>query len=179
MAHPFSTDAFSSVREYLYSAGWARRSVRDGQRARAADRMLAGRSCDHALFADVLDWAALRQTCGELRCRMPAQPLRANLQSLSNCFVAKCFQNLVDRTEDSLEHLRALFYSHARRLGNQERRRMLLALVVMEDREADEEMVEEMDDYDPQDYPNRLRAPIHEPGTPHARELVGEEMVDV
>ena len=147
--------------------------------ARAADRMLAGRSCDHALFADVLDWAALRQTCGELRCRMPAQPLRANLQSLSNCFVATCFQNLVDRTEDPMEHLRALFYSHTRRLGNQERRRMVLALVVMEDREADEEMVEEMDDYDPQDYPNRLRAPIHEPVTPHARELVGEEMVDV
>ena len=101
MTHPFSTDAFSSVREYLYSAGWSRRSVHGEQRTRAADRMLARRSCDHALFADVLDWAALRQTCRELRWRMPAQPLRANLQSLSNCFVARCFQNLVDRTEDS------------------------------------------------------------------------------
>ena len=38
---------------------------------------------------------------------------------------------------------------------------MLLAMVVMEDREADEELLEEMDD------------------SPHARQLVGEEMVDV
>ena len=110
------------------------------QRTRAADRiyMLAARSCDHALFAYLEDWVALLQTCKALRWRMPAQPLRANLQALSNCFVARCFQNLVDRTEEPLEHLRALFYRHARRLGNQERRRMLLALVVMEDREADE-----------------------------------------
>ena len=100
------------------------------------------------------------------------------MQSLSNCFVARCFQNLVDRTEDPLEHTRALFYSHAR-LGNRERRRMILIMVVMEDREADEELLEEMDDYDPQGYPNRLRAPIHEPVTPHVRQLVGEEMVDV
>ena len=100
MSHPFSTDAFSGVREFLYSASWSRRSVRDEQRTCAADRMLAGRSCDHALFADVLNWAALRQTCRELRRSMPAQPLRANLQSLSNCFVARCFQSLVDGTED-------------------------------------------------------------------------------
>ena len=136
------------------------------QRTRAADRMLAGRTCDHALFADVLDWAALRQTCRELRRRMPAQPLRANLQSLSNCFVARCFQNLVDRTEEPLEHLRALFYSHARRLGNQERRRMLLALVVMEDREGDEDLLEEMDDYEPRSYADRLRGADPRAGDP-------------
>ena len=61
MSHPFSIDAFSSVREFLYSAGWARRSVHGEQRTHAADRMLAGRSCDHALFAYYLeDWVALR-----------------------------------------------------------------------------------------------------------------------
>ena len=42
MSHPFSTDGFSSVREFLYSAGCARRSVHGEQRTRAADRMLAG-----------------------------------------------------------------------------------------------------------------------------------------
>ena len=75
--------------------------------ARRRPHMLAGRSCDHALFAYLEDWVALLQTCKALRWRMPAQPLRANLQALSNCFVARCFQNLVDRTEDPLEHLRA------------------------------------------------------------------------
>ena len=168
MTHPFSTDAFSGVREFLYSASWSRTRLRDEQRTRAAERMLAGRSCDHALFADLLDWAALRQTCREMRRSMPAQPLRANLQSLSNCFVARCFEDLVRRcTSTPMEHLRALFYSHIRRLGNQVRRRMLLALVVMEDRELDEDllvMTGDDDDYDLQGY---------------ARELVGDEIVDV
>ena len=177
MTHPFSSDAFSSVREYLYSAGWSRRSVRDAQRACAADRMLAGRSCDHALFADVLDWAALRQTCREMRRSMPAQPLRANLQSLSNRFVARCFEDLVDRTENPMEHTRALFYSHAPRLGNRDRRRWLLIMVVMEDRDPDHHLLEEDDD-EP-GYVDRLRDPIPEPVTPHVRELVDDEMMDV
>ena len=103
MTHPFSTDAFSGVREFLYSASWTRRRLRYEQRTRAADRMLAGRSCDHALFADVLDWAALRQTCREMRRSMPAQPLRANLECLSNGFVARCFDDLVRRTTEPYE----------------------------------------------------------------------------
>ena len=59
---------------------------------------------------------------------------------------------------------------------------MLLALVVMEDRELDEDllvMTGDDDDYDLQDYRDRLRAPIPEPVTPHVRELVGDEIVDV
>ena len=177
MTHPFSTDAFSGVREFLYSASWSRTRLRDEQRTRAAERMLAGRSCDHALFADVLDWAALRQTCREMRRSMPAQPLRANLRSLSNAFVARCFDDLVRRTENPMEQTRALFYSHAPRLGNRERRRWLLMMVVMQDREDDggSLLEEELDE----DYTDRLRAPIPEPVTPHARELVGDEMMDV
>ena len=49
MTHPFSTDAFSGVREFLYSASWTRSIVCYEQQMRTADRMLAGRSCDHAL----------------------------------------------------------------------------------------------------------------------------------
>ena len=47
------------------------------------------------------------------------------------------------------------------------------------DREADEDLLEAMDDYEPRGYTDRLRAPIHEPVILHARELVGEEIVDV
>ena len=177
MTHPFSTDAFSSVREFLYSASWSRRSVRDEQRTRAAERMLAGRSCDHALFADLRDWAALRQTCREMRQSMPAQPLRANLQSLSNRFVARCFEDLERRTEHPLEQTRAAFYSHAPRLSNREGRRWLLMMVVIKDRDPDQHLLEE--DYDEPGYLDRLRAPIPEPVTPHVRELVDDEMMDV
>ena len=176
MTHPFSTDAFSGVREFLYPASWSRTRLRDEQRTRAADRMLAGRSCDHALFADLRDWAALRQTCRELRRSMPAQPLRANLQRLSNRFVARCFEDLVHRTETPMEHTRAAFYSHAPRLSNRDRRRWLLIMVVMQDRDPDGNLLgEELDE----DYVDRLRAPIPEPVTPHVRELVGDEIVDV
>ena len=179
MSHPFSTDAFSGVREFLYSASWSRRRLRHEQRTRAADRMLAGRSCDHALFADVLDWAALRQTCKELRWRMPAQPLRANLECLSNGFVWRCFDDLFRRATESYEHTRALLYNRAPRFSNRVRRHMALILVVLEDREAEEDLLAEMDDYDGWDFWDRLRDPIHEPVTPHARELVGDEMMDV
>ena len=177
MTHPFSTDAFSSVREFLYSASWSRTRLRDEQRTRAAERMLAGRSCDHALFADLLDWAALRQTCREMRQSMPVEPLRANLQSLSNRFVARCFEDLERRTENPLEQTRAAFYSHAPRLSNWEGRRWLLMMVVIEDRDPDQHLLEE--DYDEPGYLDRLGAPIPEPVTPHARELVGDEMMDV
>ena len=181
MTHPFSTDAFSGVREFLYSASWSRRRLRYAQRTRAADRMLAGRSCDHALFADVLDWAALRQTCRELRWRMPAQPLRANLERLSNGFVARCFDDLVRRTTEPYEHTRALLYNRAPRFSNRVRRHMALILVVLEDREDEEDLLAEMDDYHRLSFSlwDRLRAPIPEPVTPHAQELVDDEIVDV
>ena len=164
MTHPFSTDAFSSVREFLYSASWSRRPLSYAQRTRAADRMLAGRSCDHALFADVLDWAAVRQTCREMHRSMPAQPLRANLEWLSSGFVARCFHDLLRRTDDTMDHTRALFYHHIG-LGNRDRRHWLLILVVLEDRENEEEA--EMDDYRRTlSVWDRLRAPIPEPVTP-------------
>ena len=75
-----------------------------------------------------------------------------------------------------MEYTRALFYSHAPRLGNRERRRWLLIMVVMQDRDPDGNLLEEELD---EGYVDRLRAPIPEPVTPHVRELVGDEMMDV
>ena len=178
MTHPFSTDAFSGVREFLYSASWSRSIVGYEQQMRTAERMLAGRSCDHALFADVLDWAALRQTCRELRWSMPAQPLRTNLKHVSNGFVAECFDDLYRRTTEPYEHTRALFSNRAPRFSNRVRRHMALILVVIQDREDE---AAETDDYHPRSLIlwDRLRDAIPEPVTPHARELVGDEMMDV
>ena len=182
MTHPFSTDAFSGVREFIYSASWTRRRLRYEQRTRAADRMLAGRSCDHALFADVLDWAALRQTCREMRRSMPAQPLRDNLVWLSSGFVMRCFDDLYRRTTESYDDTRALLFNRAPRFSNRVCRHMALILVVMQDREDEEDLLAaEMDDYHPRSLIlwDRLRDAIPEPVTPHARELVGDEMMDV
>ena len=177
MTHPFSTDAFSGVREFIYSASWTRSIVGYERQMRTAERMLAGRSCDHALFADVLDWAALRQTCRELRWSMPAQPLRTNLAHVSNGFVSRCFDDLYRRTTESYDRTRALLYNRAPRFSNRVRRHMALILVVLQDREDEEEM----DDYHPRSliFLDRLQDPIPEPVTPHARELVGDEMMEV
>ena len=108
---------------------------------------------------------------------MPVKPLRDN-----SGFVMRCFDDLYRRTTEPYEHTRALFFNRAPRFSNPVRRHMALILVVLQDREDEEDLlVAEMDDYHPRSLIlwHRLRDPIPEPVTPHARELVGDEMMDV
>ena len=57
----------------------------------------------------------------------------------------------------------------------------LILVVLQEDREDEEDLLAEMDDYHRLSFSlwDRLRAPIPEPVTPHARELADDEMMDV
>ena len=75
MAHAFLTDAFGSLPGFLFSANWfgelRQGEGRDNQVMHAVERMANARTCRHACFANLADWAALRRTCKGLRKKMP------------------------------------------------------------------------------------------------------------